>query len=72
MPIIAQQQTEQVSNEYFELFEVVPMEDADGNTVNVKQSIGQYSKAQLEQQKTNLQNSITEIEEKIAAINALS
>jgi len=72
MTIIAQPETEQVSNEYYKLFQLVPMEDEDGNTVNVKQSIWQHSKAQLESHKTRLQEQIASIDEKISAIDSIS
>lgn len=72
MIIAKQVQNEQVSNEYFELFVPQEAKDIDGNTVTIAQSIGQYSLAQLEMEKQSLLNAISNIDDKISAINSLS
>ena len=70
--IIAKQTNQsQPSNEYFELFQPAKGVDLEGNEIDVLQSIGSYSIAQLEQEKTSYQQMITSIEEKITAINNL-
>jgi hypothetical protein len=45
------------------------MEDSTGNTVSIKQLIGSYSLVDLERQKTQLNNQIAVVQEKIDAIN---
>jgi len=72
MIIAKQVQTEQVNNEFFELFVPQEAKDIEGNSVTIAQSIGQYSLAQLEQEKQALLSSLSNIEDKIAAINELS
>lgn len=71
MIVIAQPQETQVSNDSYELFEIIPMEDENGVTVNVKKSLGYFTLAQLEQQKASYQTYIDSIQEKIDAINNL-
>lgn len=63
--------TVQENNGQYELFNTVTMKGVDGEDVQVLQSIGYYSISQLEAEKTNLQNAIASVDEKIAAINSL-
>ncbi|GAB1444177.1 hypothetical protein MASR2M39_30230 [Ignavibacteriales bacterium] len=72
MIIAKQVQNEQVNNEYFELFIPQEAKDIEGNPVTIAQSIGQFSLAQLEQEKQALLSALSNIEDKIAAINELS
>lgn len=66
--MFAKKQESVVSSEYYELFIVETVKDVDGNDVEIPRSIGQYSLAQLESEKTNYLNAIAKVEEKIAAI----
>jgi len=56
----------------FELFDVKTIEDIDGNSVQIPQSIGWFSLQSLESQKENLLIKIANIEEQIGAINSLN
>ena len=72
MTIIAKQiNQEVVDNGYYELFTTETVKDIDGNEVVIPRSIGQYSLAQLEQEKENYLNAIKSVDEKITAINNL-
>ena len=72
MNIIAKPvQTEQINNGQYELFTTVEMTDVNGEPVQVLQSIGHYSIAQLENEKANLENAIASIDAKISAIESL-
>lgn len=72
MNIIAKQiNQEVVDNGYYELFTQETVKDIDGNDVVIPRSIGQYSLAQLEQEKANYLTAIEGVDEKIAAINSL-
>lgn len=72
MTIIAKQiNQEVVDNGYYELFTTETVKDINGNEVVIPRSIGQYSLAQLEQEKAQYLSQITNIEEKINAINNL-
>jgi hypothetical protein len=66
---------EVVDNGYYELFTTEILKDIDGNEVEIPRSIGQYSLAQLEQEKsnaiTNHETYIESLNEKITAINNL-
>lgn len=65
---IAKQQT---SNEYYELFEIKTIKDINDVDVQVAQSIGQYSLADLNAEKERLQNEIADIDVKISTIESL-
>lgn len=70
--IIAKQiNQEVVDNGYYELFTQETVKDIEGNDVIIPRSIGQYSLAQLEQEKANYQNAIASVDEKISAIESL-
>ncbi len=71
MIIAKQVNQEVVDNGYYELYKPVEMTGVDGEKVDVLQSIGSYSLAQLESEKQNYLDAITEVEEKITAINNL-
>lgn len=72
MTLIAKQVNQEVvDNGYYELFTQETIKDINGVEVVIPRSIGQYSIAQLEQEKTNLQNAIASVDEKIEAINSL-
>lgn len=72
MNIIAKQiNQEVVDNGYYELFIQETVKDINDNEVVIPRSIGQYSLAQLEQEKASYQNAIISIDEKIEAINNL-
>ena len=76
MNIIAKQiNQEVVDNGYYELFTTETVKDIDGNEVVIPRSIGQYSLAQLEQEKANAiynhETYIAGLDEKINAINNL-
>jgi len=72
MSLIAKQiNQEVVDNDYFELFTIETVKDIDGNDVTIPRSIGQYSLAQLEQEKQSYLTAIASIEEKETAINNL-
>ena len=62
----ANQQVE--TNEYFELFVIDTIKDVNDNEVQVARSIGQYSVAQLENEKAMLETQIDEIDKKLEAI----
>ena len=68
MTIIAQTKTE-TSNDIYELFKIVEVEDVEGNKVNIKKSIGTYTIDRLNRDKERFNSQIDEIEEKITAIN---
>lgn len=59
------------NNDQFELFKTITMKGVDGEDVEVLQSIGYYSLAQLEAEKQNYLNAIAEIEDKISSIESL-
>lgn len=59
------------NNDQFELFKTITMKGVDGEDVEVLQSIGYYSLAQLEDEKQNYLNAIAEIEDKISSIESL-
>jgi len=63
---------EGMGDDYYELFTPVEMTGVDGTTVQVLQSIGTYSLADLNAQKQNCLDQISSIEEKITAINNLN
>lgn len=70
--IIAKQiNQEVVDNGYYELFTRETVKDVEDNEVIIPRSIGQYSLAQLEQEKENYLNAIKSVDEKITAINNL-
>lgn len=70
--IIAKQiNQEVVDNGYYELFTQETVKDIEDNDVIIPRSIGQYSLAQLEQEKENYLNAIESVDEKIAAINSI-
>lgn len=69
--IVKQVNQEVANNDYYELFTTETIKDIDGNEVVVPRSVGQFSISQLENEKLNLQNAITEIDNKISAINGL-
>ena len=71
--IIAKPQTSQpqVNNEYYELFQPAKAMGVDGKEIDIMQSIGHYSIAQLEWEKQNYLDNITRIEEKLDAINSI-
>ena len=56
----------------YELFVVQTIKDINGIDVQVPQSIGTYSIAELEAQKVSFQEQIDKIDEKIEAINELT
>ena len=60
-----------VNQDRYELFTTQQMPTPDGETVEVLKSIGIFSIAELTQRKTYLQNEITDIDDKIAAINTI-
>jgi hypothetical protein len=62
---------QETSNEYYELFEIKTIKDINDNDVQISQSIGTYSLADLETQKENLQKEIASIDEKINTIKDL-
>jgi hypothetical protein len=62
---------EQNSDRY-ELYTVQTIKDINGIDVQVPQSIGTYSIAELEAQKVSFQEQIDIIDEKIKAINELT
>jgi hypothetical protein len=68
MSYIAKPQT---NNDYYELFEIKTIKDINDNDVQISQSIGTYSLADLETQKENLQKEIASIDEKINTIKDL-
>lgn len=51
-----------------ELFTTKEVEDVDGNVVTIKQSVGVFNLTQLNNEKTNLQKQIDEINIKLSAI----
>jgi len=61
----------QINNDYYELFEIKTIKDINDNDVQISQSIGTYSLADLEVQKENLQKEIASIDEKINTIKDL-
>jgi hypothetical protein len=61
-------QAQPEATEYYELFELADKEDADGNTVSVKESIGKYNVTQLEEEKARYDEQIAKVDEKLAAI----
>jgi len=70
--IIAKQiNQEVVDNGQYELFTTETVQDVDGNEVVIPRSIGQYSLAQLEQEKANYLLAIASVDEKISAIESL-
>lgn len=70
--IIAKQINQEViNNGYYELFTEETVKDIEGNDVTIPRSIGQYSIAQLEQEKANYLSAIEGVDEKINAINNL-
>jgi len=72
MNIIAKPvETVQENNGQYELFNTVTMKGVDGEDVQVLQSIGHYSLAQLEAEKQNYLNAVASVEEKISAIESL-
>ena len=56
------------TSEYFDLFVVETVKDINDKDVQVARSIGQYSKAQLESEKANLEAQIGEIDKKLEAL----
>lgn len=58
-------------SEEFELFTVETVEDVNGNPVQIKKSIGRFRLDQLQAQKEALLKQIADIDEKIAAIQAI-
>jgi hypothetical protein len=64
-------QIENQNTDHYELFEIKTIKDINDNDVQVSQSIGTYSVEDLERQKESLQEEITEIDEKITAIESL-
>ena len=62
----------QVPQTRYELFKTVTMKSASGQDVDVLQSIGLYSIADLSARKDFLLAELGEIEEKINTINALN
>ena len=71
MIIAKQQVNEVVNNEYYELFQPAKAIGIDWEEVDIMQSIWHYSIPQLEQEKQNYLDYITEIDNKIASIKAL-
>lgn len=69
--MFAKKQESVVSSEFYELFVTETVKDIDGNDVEIPRSIGQYSLAQLNQEKTNYETAIVKVEEKISVIEAL-
>lgn len=61
-------QAQPEATEYFELYELAEMKDADDNVVNVKKSIGKVNTTQLEEEKARYQEQIKKVDEKLAAI----
>jgi hypothetical protein len=62
----------QVAQTRFELFKTVQMKSASGEDVDVLQSIGTFSVADLNARKDYLLAELGDIEEKINTINALN
>ena len=62
---------EVVDNGYYELFTEETVKDINDVEVTIPRSIGQYSLAQLEQEKANYLTEIAIIDEKISAIESL-
>ena len=62
----------QVPQTRYELFKTVTMKSATGENVDVLQSIGFFSIAELNNRKDFLLTELGEIEEKINCINALN
>jgi len=74
MVYIVKQNTPQqvvINQDRYELFIPVTTKNAQNEDVEVLQSIGIFSIAELTQRKTYLQNEITDIDDKIAAINLI-
>ena len=62
----------QVPQARYELFKTVTMKSASGDDVDVLQSIGMFSVAELTERKDFLLAELAEIDEKINTINALT
>ena len=66
MEYIVKDVVNQVSDDRKEFFKSVPMTDVSGNTVNILQSVGIYSKADLANQATQLQSQLDDINSKLS------
>lgn len=72
MSYIAKKQNQEVvENGYYELFIQETVKDINDKEVIIPRSIGNFSIGQLNAEKSNLQNQIAEIDNKISAIEAL-
>jgi len=71
MSYTAKLATETVAQDEFELFTTETATTADGTEVEILKSLGRFRTDQLEAQKANLLNQIAELDEKLAAIEAI-
>jgi ABC-type phosphate transport system auxiliary subunit len=70
MDYIVEPQKE-TENGIFIFQHLVEKETADGTKVEVKEQVGSYSLAELESEKSQLENQLAEVENKINAINEI-
>jgi len=65
-------QSQPEATKYYELFVEEATKDVNDNDVTILKSVGKYNLTQLEEQKTRLQEQVTDIDAKIAKINELN